>query len=93
MEVSEHPTVKRFYERVSVLSDAGTSPAVDADWLRKFCLEAGADDVGFVEIDRPEIADQRDDILAVFPYTRTLVSFVCRMNREPIRSPAQSVAN
>ena len=46
-----------------------------------------------MEINRPEIADQRNDILAVFPRTKTLVSFVCRMNREPIRSPARSVAN
>lgn len=46
-----------------------------------------------MEIDRPELADQRADILAVFPQTKTLISFVCRLNREPIRSPARSVAN
>ena len=46
-----------------------------------------------MEIDRPEIADQRNDMLAVVPHTKTLVSFVCRMNREDIRSPARSVAN
>jgi hypothetical protein len=28
-----------------------------------------------------------------FPPTRTLISYVVRMNREPIRSPARSVAN
>ena len=56
-------------------------------------LEAGADDVGFVEIDRPEVADQRGDILRFFPSTKSLISIVCRMNREPIRSPARSVAN
>ncbi len=93
VRLSEHPTVKRFYESTSVLPDAGSSTTLDADWLRQFCLEAGADDAGFVEIDRPEIADQRDDILAVFPRTKTLLSFVCRMNRDPIRSPARSVAN
>jgi hypothetical protein len=57
------------------------------------CLEAGADDVGFVEAARPEISDQRGDILAVFPKTKTLVSFVLRMNRENIRTPARSIAN
>lgn len=66
---------------------------LERDWLRRICLEAGADDVGFVEIDRPELADQRADILRSFPWTRVLVSFVRRMNREPIRSPARSVAN
>jgi NAD-dependent dihydropyrimidine dehydrogenase PreA subunit len=57
------------------------------------CEEAGADDVGFVTIDRPEIDDQRTEILSVFPATRTLVSLVGRLNREPIRSPARSAAN
>lgn len=49
--------------------------------------------MGFVEIDRPELADQREDIRRFFPPTKSLISFVCRMNREPIRSPARSVAN
>ena len=51
------------------------------------------DDVGFVAIDRPEIAAERTDILKAFPATKTLVSIVCRMNREPVRSLARSVAN
>ena len=93
VRLSEHPTVKQFYESASVSPEAGLSSTLDADWLRKLCLDAGADDVGFVEIDRPEITDQREDILAVFPRTKSLVSLVCRMNREPIRSPARSVAN
>ena len=92
-QLAEHPTVKRFYERATVLSNADARSRLDADWLRTLCLEAGADDVGFVEIDRLEIADQREDILAVFPRTKSLVSLVCRMNREPIRSPARSAAN
>src|SRR4029079_6472782 len=33
------------------------------------------------------------DILRAFPPTKTLLAFVCRMNREPIRSPARSVAH
>ena len=44
-------------------------------------------------MERPEIADQREDILAAFPRAKTLVSFVCRMNRENIRTPARSIAN
>ena len=91
--LSEHPTVKWFRERVEAATDRATSTSLNADWLRRLCLEAGADDVGFVEIDRPELDDQRDDILRFFPQTKTLISFVCRMNREPIRSPARSVAN
>ncbi|MCB0187891.1 MAG: SCP2 sterol-binding domain-containing protein, partial [Caldilineaceae bacterium] len=45
------------------------------------------------ELARAELADQRADILAVFPCAQTLISIVCRMNRDAIRSPARSVAN
>ncbi|MCP5110266.1 MAG: 4Fe-4S ferredoxin, partial [bacterium] len=50
--------------------------------LRRLTLEVGADDAGLVEIARTELDDQRDDILSAFPHAQTLVSFVCRMNRE-----------
>ena len=56
-------------------------------------LEAGADDAGFVEIDRPEIADQKTDIFWLLPEAKTLVSLVVRMNRENLRAPARSIAN
>lgn len=94
VKLEEHPTVKRYRAAAKDReNDPPPAGALDAAWLRQLCLEAGADDVGFVEIERPEIADQREDILAVFPHARTLISFVVRMNREPIRSPPRSAAN
>jgi len=66
---------------------------LDADWLKKLCIEIGADDVGFVSLDRPEIADQKEDILSIYPKTQTLISFVVRMNHDSVRSPMRSVAN
>ncbi len=90
--LSEHPTVKRFNERMSARTSE-SPPKLDAAWLRQLCIDAGADDAGFVEIDRPALADQRADIIAAFPPTKALVSLVCRMNRDNVRSPARSVAN
>ena len=80
------------------MTDAATDLSVsaatlDADWLRTLCLDAGADDVGFVEIDRPEIEVDREDILAAAPWARTLATFVLRWQRENIRSPMRSIAN
>src|SRR5262245_66057356 len=77
---------------LSTLIDSVTGK-LDAGRLRQLCLDLGADDVGLVELDRPALADQRDDILRFFPPAKILLSFVCRMNREPIRTPARSVAN
>src|SRR5919206_4774499 len=91
MKLEDHPTVKRFRER-QPLPDAGPR-TLDHAWLRQLCLDCGADDAGLVEISRPALDDQRADILRAFPAAKTLLAFVCRMNREPIRSPARSVAN
>ena len=76
-----------------MLNTQSTHSGLDQEWLQNICLEAGADDVGFVEIERPELDKDRSDILNTFPRTKTLISFVIRMNREPIRTPARSLAN
>jgi Fe-S-cluster-containing hydrogenase component 2 len=90
-KLAEHPTVARHRERPP-RADA-PARALDVARLRRVCLDAGADDVGFVSIGRPELDDQRADILRTYPWARGLISIVCRMNREPARSPARSVAN
>ncbi len=89
----EHPTVRWWKEQSTARTPVVANLPLNAEALREMCLQAGADDVGFVEIDRPEIADQRADILAAFPRAKTLISFVCRMNRDHILSPARSIAN
>ena len=87
-----HPTVKWWREQ-STDNSFASIPTLNADSLRALCLEAGADDVGFVEIGRPAIVDQYSDILRAFPPTQTLISFVTKMNRENIRTPVRSAAN
>jgi ferredoxin len=93
VQLADHPTVKHFHQ----VAAAGLQPAppdvLDAAWLKQICLEAGADDVGFVEIGSPDLAAQKQEILAAFPTTKSLISFVCKMNRENIRTPARSIAN
>jgi ferredoxin len=93
MRLDDHPTVRRVREGPDTRPAPRDSTPLDADWLKRLARDCGADDVGLVEIGRPELDVERDDILRFFPGTKTLVSFVCRMNREPIRSPARSVAN
>src|SRR5262245_55777323 len=92
MTLAEHPSVKRFWARAPSVP-AGPPATLDASDLREVCLEAGADDVGFVEVDRVDLEAEREDILRFFPHIKSLISFVVRMNREPIHNPARSVAN
>jgi epoxyqueuosine reductase QueG len=90
MSIDNHPTVVQIRSQ----SREHTAPhAVDPDWLKQLARECGADDVGIVPIEHPAIADDRSQILEVFPATKALLSIVCRMNAGPIRSPARSVAN
>jgi epoxyqueuosine reductase QueG len=72
---------------------ARAAGAIDAAELRALCLQAGAADVGFVSIDRPEVADQRAEVLSALPGARTLIAYVVRMNPSSIRAPARSLAN
>src|SRR5215213_2085120 len=92
MKLEDHPTVKRTRLKI-VDAVPPKQESLDARWLKQLVLDAGADDVGFVEIGRPALDGQREDILKAFPHTKTLVSFVVRMNREAIRTPARSVSN
>src|SRR6476659_8933966 len=94
MNLAEHPTVRHFHVSQGDRPSPTNPPqSLDAEWLRKLCLDCGADDAGLVEISRSALDDQREDILRSFPPAKSLLSLVCRMNREPIRSPARSVAN
>src|SRR5215813_5666184 len=88
----QHPSIKKFRERSSASINQAPK-TLDAKELRDICLRAGADDVGFVEADRAELANERGEILSFFPQAKSLISFVVRMNREPIHNPARSVAN
>ncbi|MDC0720371.1 SCP2 sterol-binding domain-containing protein [Nannocystis bainbridge] len=88
IKVQEHPTVVQIRSR-----PAPVPVGITSAWLREVALAAGADDVGFVAIDRPEVATERPFVEEALPGVRTLVAFVVRMNRDSVRSPARSVAN
>ncbi|HYE35595.1 4Fe-4S ferredoxin [Methylocaldum sp.] len=91
--LQNHPTVTQLRATLSARANSQAVQTLETAWLRRLALEAGADDVGFVGMERAEIRDQKDDILQIFPHAKTLLSFVCRMNRENVRSPARSIAN
>jgi epoxyqueuosine reductase len=66
---------------------------IAAAWLRELCRTAGADDAASVSLDHPDLAGEREHVLAALPGTRTLIAMAFRMNRDNCRSPARSVAN
>ena len=91
--LEDHPTVKRYQERVAGRTAVKAIEPLNAKWLREAALDAGADDAGFVEIQREELADQKADILSIFPETCTLVSLVIRLNPENVRSVSRAISD
>ncbi len=57
----DHPTMKWWREQSTSAPSIIMAP-LNSDALRSLCIEAGADDVGFVEVDRPSIAHQQSEV-------------------------------
>src|SRR5262245_24193873 len=91
MKLEEHPTVRRLSSGVQERRAAALN--LDGAWLRRLALDCGAHDAGLVELARPGLGPQRDEILRNYPWTKSLLSFVVRMAREPVRGAPRSVAN
>src|SRR5215470_11731646 len=89
MRLEDHPTVRK----LSAEAQPAGPEILDAVWLRRLALDHGAQDAGLVEIGRPGLDPQRDEILRNYPWTRSLLSLVVRMAREPVRGAPRSVAN
>lgn len=85
-----HTTVKQY---LSGRAKSIQSKPLDTAWLRKLCLDHGADDVGFVQIESPDLGAERSKIVECWPQTKSVISIVCKMNRDDVRNPARSIAN
>src|SRR5215831_8847137 len=89
MRLEDHPTVRK----VTAEAQRGDPGILDANWLRRLDLACVAQYAGLIEIVRNELEPQRNEILRNYPWTKSLLSFVVRMAREPVRSVPRSVAN
>jgi ferredoxin-NADP reductase/Fe-S-cluster-containing hydrogenase component 2 len=94
VNLEDHPTVRRVSEQLAGIGNQFRAETMlDGAWLRHLALDCGADDAGLVEISRPGLDPQRDEILRNYPWTKCLLSLVVRMAREPVRGAPRSVAN
>jgi len=94
MKLEDHPTVRRLSGRIQGAQEQQQAETVlNGAWLRRLARDCGADDAGLVEIERPGLDPQREEILRNYPWTKSLLSLVVRMAREPVRGAPRSVAN
>jgi epoxyqueuosine reductase QueG len=90
IDLEKHPVVIRYRERKNL---PPKDIKVDSEWLRKICIDSGADDVAFVAIDHADLHAEKPNIEAVLPGTKTLIALVAKLNRGAIRTPARSISN
>ena len=94
MDLEDHPTVRRLADNLKRREQRSPADLIkDGAALRQLARDCGADDVGLVEISRPGLDPQRDEIRRHYPWTKSLLSIVVRMAREPVRGAPRSVAN
>ena len=91
LRIEDHPTAKLVLAREQ--NKAPKQQLLDSNWLKRIAIECGADDAGVVDLARPGLANEKTEILSRHPWTQTLLSYVVKVNREPIRSPARSISN
>ncbi len=87
----DHPTIVAL--RNSAVSRETRQHKPSLQELIDLAFQCGADDAACVSIDHSDLGEEREIIRKHIPWARSLLSLVCRMNREPIRSPARSMAN
>ncbi len=93
MAIKEHPTIKWFNENSETRTVKGPSDHIDSKELKKLAREAGADDCGIADIFSAELEEEKDDILALYPKTKALISIVISLNRENVRCISRAVSD
>lgn len=93
MYAKDHPTVKWFYDSVNSQSPSGGPTLLETQQLRNLCLQSGAADARFIEVDRPAIEKQKKEIVEALPTTKTIASLAFRLNREALRTPYHSLTS
>ncbi len=93
MSIKNHPTIKWYHDNAQPgLNQAGVEP-LDSSMLKRLAKEAGADDCGIADIHADELQDEKNDILTVFPDTKSVISIITRLNRENVRCVSRAVAD
>ena len=91
--LEQHPTVIEYRRMLKSPASRRTDSPLDARWLKQLVLDAGADDVGLIEIDRPGMEAYRDEVTGLFPEAKTIVSLVGRLNPDNIRCVSRGTAD
>ena len=93
MVEKNHPDIKWFNEYSENAWQSLVDNKIEYLQLKELAEEAGADDCGITDINSPELVEEKEDILSMYPETRSLLSVVINLNRENVRCVSRSVSD
>ncbi len=91
MKLADHPTVKAYKEKRIATPELPAT--LDSANLKQMALDAGADDVGLIDLSRETIAEYRQDLLEAMPDTQSVMVLIFHVNQNLLRSKAHSLAD
>lgn len=91
MKLADHPTVKAYKEKKDTVLKRQN--ILEASWLKKVAIDAGADDIGIVDLARDSLTEYRQDLMDVMPEAKSIMALTFRVNQTHLKSLAHSVAD
>jgi hypothetical protein len=72
MKLADHPTVKAYKEKKDTVLKRPN--ILEASWLKKVAIDAGADDIGVIDLARDSLAKYRLDLMDAKPKSKSIMS-------------------
>ncbi len=69
MVQKDHPDIKWFKNGSDKILHSLTGNKVEYSYLKEMAAKAGADDCGVIDIHCPELVEEKQDILSLYPET------------------------
>ncbi len=93
MVLKNHPDISWFNGHSENIQESLANKKIEYSYLKELAAEAGADDCGIIDINYPELAEEKQDILSIYPETTSLISVVITLNRENVRCMSKAVSD
>lgn len=91
MKLDNHPTVKAYNEKKT---ETPVAPKViDTEWLKQQAFDAGADDVGIIDLERNTMAPYRQGLKQVMPEAGSVMVLCFHVHQSALQTPAHSIAD
>ncbi len=93
MALKDHPTIKWFNENKETEDINKSLNPMDSNEIKKLARDAGADDCGITNLLNSHLKEEKNDILALYPKTKALISIVINLNPENVRCVSRDVSD